>query len=534
ERIVGYVGIALLSSGFSLWVLVIKLGEIQRALAAINQKKKTRPIESYPLGLMDGVIKEMNTLVAQHTDFQSMRGRLYEQISEVAAQEERNRLARDLHDSIKQQVFSMSVSAAAAEAHLKTNTDAARAALLDVRQSAQEAMVEMRALLQQLAPAPLEQLGFIESLRQQMEALSYRTGAKIHTEFDRLPDNELLPIGAQETLFRIAQEALSNIARHARAKHVTLALTVVNNDLTLKITDDGQGFDMDEAERGMGLNNIERRVSELGGAQLRMQSAVGQGTELTVMLPLDYDPVADEEKAKNLREYSETAYHSYWIACGSLGAGIFCLLSVAEGAFIEKTWGLMALLGFAGVCALAVVPSFVRRYATYRDKVLAVTSEDEAIALCMKMNKVQGDWIAYFTVAFSLPSFMLVAGVPVAYVSSVGLSLLTIMTLVLVHTVWLNRLYLLRLNPADRGEVLRETKKRLDSGIFSTALISLTLFVPGANPGFYWMPQNTDEWVSTVFLTMLVTFGIYNLFMGIYYYHYKRTFKVGNLEEQTT
>ncbi|MEO0598730.1 MAG: sensor histidine kinase, partial [Chloroflexota bacterium] len=264
ERIVGYVGVALLSSGFSLWVLVIKLGEIQRALAAINQKKKTRPIESYPLGLMDGVIKEMNTLVEQHTDFQSMRGRLYEQISEVAAQEERNRLARDLHDSIKQQVFSMSVSAAAAEAHLKTNTDAARAALLDVRQSAQEAMVEMRALLQQLAPAPLEQLGFIESLRQQMEALSYRTGAKIHTEFDRLPDNELLPIGAQETLFRIAQEALSNIARHARAKHVTLALTVVNNDLTLKITDDGQGFDMDEAERGMGLNNIERRVSELG------------------------------------------------------------------------------------------------------------------------------------------------------------------------------------------------------------------------------------------------------------------------------
>src|SRR5690606_23568258 len=136
--------------------LFLKIREITSVVAGLNQGKYRDKIKHLPVRFFGRLINELNVLIEKQGDFQSMRGRLYQQISEVAAQEERNRLARDLHDSIKQQVFSMSVSAAAAHAHLDTNPLAAREALLDVRQSAQEAMVEMRVLLQQLAPAPLE------------------------------------------------------------------------------------------------------------------------------------------------------------------------------------------------------------------------------------------------------------------------------------------------------------------------------------------------------------------------------------------
>ena len=78
----------------------------------------------------------------------------------------------------------------------------------------------MEAMLQQLRPTPLENVGLVDALRKQVEALQYRTGAYVTTEFGDLPDNDTLLPGAQEAIFRIAQEALNNIARHARAKNI--------------------------------------------------------------------------------------------------------------------------------------------------------------------------------------------------------------------------------------------------------------------------------------------------------------------------
>src|SRR2546425_13210005 len=123
---------------------------------------------------------------------------LLQQVSKTAAQEERNRLARDLHDSIKQQLFSIVVSAAAVKARWQHNPDSARKVVDDIECTAQEAQVEMQALLQQLRPTALENVGLIESLRVQSQALGYRTGAEVTTELGDLPPDELLPIGAQE------------------------------------------------------------------------------------------------------------------------------------------------------------------------------------------------------------------------------------------------------------------------------------------------------------------------------------------------
>jgi signal transduction histidine kinase len=221
------------------------------------------------------------------------------EVREAAAQQERSRLARDLHDSIKQQIFSINVSTAAAQARFDSDPAGARSALDDVRRSAHEAMAEMEAMLQHLRPAPLATVGLAEALRKQCEALQYRTGAAVQTDFGTLPGDSRLPPGTHETLFRIAQEVLANVARHARAKRVNvrLGLSVETSAeaLELEITDDGQGFEPSRAPTGMGLTNVRNR-SELIGARFALDSASGRGTRVLVSVPLiasDEEPAVD-------------------------------------------------------------------------------------------------------------------------------------------------------------------------------------------------------------------------------------------------
>ena len=208
-------------------------------------------------------------------------------IDPATPQAERDRLARDLHDSIKQQLFSISISAAAVRVRWDKDPAGAHAALDDVQHSAQAAMVEMNALLKQLRPNPLETVGLIDALREQCEALAFRTGAEVTTFFGELPPEAQLPAGAHETLFRIAQEALSNIARHARAQrvHLRLELDPTTHTLRMEIRDDGQGFDEAIATNGMGLSNMRERAHSLQG-HIDIDSASGQGTTIQVEISL--------------------------------------------------------------------------------------------------------------------------------------------------------------------------------------------------------------------------------------------------------
>lgn len=206
---------------------------------------------------------------------------------EEAVQAERTRLARDLHDSVKQQLFSISISAAAARERLDSDAEGAIAALTDVQHSAQAAMVEIDALLHQLSPTPLATIGLLEALREQCEALGYRTGAAVTTTFGTLPPAERLPEGTQEALFRMAQEALSNVARHARASAVQVQLELVadENLLRLEVQDNGQGFTPATRNKGMGLANLQARATKLGG-HIELHSLPDQGTRVRIDIPL--------------------------------------------------------------------------------------------------------------------------------------------------------------------------------------------------------------------------------------------------------
>lgn len=215
-----------------------------------------------------------------------VRQALLRQVGEAAAQEERNRLARDLHDSIKQQLFTINVGAATAQERWERDPKGAQTALVDVRRSAREAMVEMQAMLHQLRPQALTStMGLIEALREQAEALGYRSGAQVTVELGpEIPDDRMPP-GAQEALFRIAQEALANVARHARAETVRIWIGQDGGEAVLRVTDDGQGFDPNTVVPGMGLRNLRERAMALRG-RVEIESMLGTGSIVMVRIPL--------------------------------------------------------------------------------------------------------------------------------------------------------------------------------------------------------------------------------------------------------
>jgi signal transduction histidine kinase len=213
-----------------------------------------------------------------------LRSRYEEQIRAAARQEERNRLARDLHDSIKQQIFVIQTSAATAQARLGTGSDDTRQALDQVRDSAREASAEMQAMLERMTAAPLENAGLIEALRKQCEALGFRTGAKVEFRLGTMPESNALPPGAHEGIYRAAQEALANIGRHARANRVMMSLGEAEGTVRLTIEDDGAGFDPSSAPRGQGLANMRARADEFDGT-FDLITQPGAGTTVIVSIP---------------------------------------------------------------------------------------------------------------------------------------------------------------------------------------------------------------------------------------------------------
>lgn len=214
----------------------------------------------------------------------ALRSQYAEQISRVARQEERARLARDLHDAVKQQLFVIQTAAATVEARLDSDPQGARQAVDQIRAATREAVIEMQATIEQLQAAPVENVGLTEALKKQCEALGFRTGAQVDLKIGELPPSEALPPGAQEALFRGAQEALANIARHARASRVDVVLEKIGERLELSIVDNGAGFDPRTTARGMGIENMTSRAREIR-ASFALRSRPGGGTSINFSVP---------------------------------------------------------------------------------------------------------------------------------------------------------------------------------------------------------------------------------------------------------
>ena len=211
-------------------------------------------------------------------ELQERNARLTDQVRALAVVEERNRLARELHDSVKQYLFSLAMTAGG----IRTRFDALRDVPADlaemvreVETTAQAAQREMTRLIEDLRPGSLQEQGLAAALND----YTLLFGAQEHLliYLDVQGNDALLPPPVAEALYRVAQEALHNVARHARATRVDVHLRCVPEQVALTVGDNGTGFDPAQSQRGLGLANMQERMLAVGG-RLAVESQVGIGT----------------------------------------------------------------------------------------------------------------------------------------------------------------------------------------------------------------------------------------------------------------
>ncbi|KPK06506.1 MAG: histidine kinase, partial [Anaerolineae bacterium SG8_19] len=190
-------------------------------------------------------------------------------------------LARELHDSVTQALYSVNLYAEAARMALSAGkAEIAADNLQELRNMAREAMLDMRMLIFELHPPALEEEGLASALQARLEAVEARSG--LQSEF-HIKGEMRLPLSIEEELYRIAQEALTNAVKHARAQKVIVRLYADHDHFCLEVQDDGRGFDPVAAEQsgGLGLRSIEERVQRING-EMTIDSGPGEGTTLRV------------------------------------------------------------------------------------------------------------------------------------------------------------------------------------------------------------------------------------------------------------
>jgi signal transduction histidine kinase len=238
-------------------------------------------VESDRLNAFDETDLELMTSLANQAGIALENARLYKNARAVAALEERQRLARELHDSVTQSLYGITLysQAAAGQMALK-HFGRVEKHLDEINETSQEALAEMRLLIYQLRPPVLEKEGILTALQARLSAVEGRAGLKTSLKADL---TTRLPLAVEEGLYHIAQEALNNTLKHAHAQCVSVTLHQEEALVTLEVSDDGSGFEVASTDqRGkMGLADMEDHARELGG-RLSILSQPGQGTRIRV------------------------------------------------------------------------------------------------------------------------------------------------------------------------------------------------------------------------------------------------------------
>ena len=208
---------------------------------------------------------------------------LYEQAQELVSLQERQRLARELHDSVSQALYAIGLGAHTAREAIASDSEQALASIDYVLALAEAGLAEMRALIFELRPESLEIEGLVAALTKQVAVLRTRYKLNVEADLGEEPD---LSMEMKHALYRIAQEALHNIVKHARASTVVLRLARQANEIVLEVRDNGKGFDPAGLFPGhLGLHSMHERVSKVGGT-LTIESVPGQGTCVGVRMPI--------------------------------------------------------------------------------------------------------------------------------------------------------------------------------------------------------------------------------------------------------
>jgi signal transduction histidine kinase len=225
--------------------------------------------------------------IGQQIAVAAENARLYDQAEQTAALAERHRLSRELHDSVTQSLYSVTMYAEAAARVLAAgDTVTTGQHLHELRDTAQEALREMRLLIFELRPLALDKIGLAAALRARLDSVEVRGGMKTELQVEGVAGPGQLAPAVEEELYHIAQEALNNVLKHAHARHVRVQLVFAASETRLSICDDGAGFTPSLAgtRGGLGLPGLRERASKIGG-QMAIESTLGQGTKVCVILP---------------------------------------------------------------------------------------------------------------------------------------------------------------------------------------------------------------------------------------------------------
>jgi hypothetical protein len=209
------------------------------------------------------------------------RKMLEAQIQESATLEERNRIARELHDSVTQSLYSINLQSDATLMALTSGkVEDVEKRLQTLKAIAQESMSEMRLLIYELHPPILEEVGLVAALRQRLEMVELRSGIEVDLQ---IKGEQRLPIALEKELYQISLEGLNNALKHSKAKQILVQLSFEQDRCQLTIQDDGVGFDLERTTRfdGYGLANIRDRLPQIGG-ELTIITEPGKGTTLEI------------------------------------------------------------------------------------------------------------------------------------------------------------------------------------------------------------------------------------------------------------
>jgi signal transduction histidine kinase len=267
---------------------------------------RARRFTESDLRLLGGVARQMTTAIENarlHREVQvkeEIRGELLKDIITIQ-EEERRRIARELHDETSQDIVSLNANLEAAAGMLPESTDRVREVLRKAQSLGVSILDEIHKLIYELRPSLLDDLGLVVAVRWLADNNLVPVGIRVR--FKITGKTVRLPSSLEIVLFRVIQEAVSNIARHAHAKNAAISLLFRKKVVKIKISDDGEGFDLAEAvssrqrPRGLGLLGMRERVEQANGRLEIRSHPGGGGTEIDIEIPLSEE--AQVEQAKN-------------------------------------------------------------------------------------------------------------------------------------------------------------------------------------------------------------------------------------------
>jgi ligand-binding sensor domain-containing protein/signal transduction histidine kinase len=207
---------------------------------------------------------------------------LFEQTKDLAVMEERNRLARDLHDSAKQKAFAALAQMGTVNGIIKLSPNEITSHLNEAETLIYEVIQELNFLIQEIYPIALQEKGLPTTLREYVFEWENRNDAIANLT---ILNERSLPLEVEQAVYRFVQEALANVSRHSKAKRVDLSLVYNVDSLQVSIADNGSGFDVDKKAKGMGFRSMRERIGSIRGT-VQIQSAPEQGTRLIAQIPI--------------------------------------------------------------------------------------------------------------------------------------------------------------------------------------------------------------------------------------------------------